>query len=312
MRLSYILHLPLDWMLRGLARLPMGVLYFLADLLAWILHYVVRYRRAVVRDNLDKCFPDTDAKERCRVERDFYRNFSDSFVETIKLLHISDDEMRRRMVVENQEYADQLLKSGKSIVAYFSHCINWEWAAALPLWSPLDGDEKVKFGQVYRPLKNEWFDKLLLHIRSRFGNLNFPKHTVLRHLLTLRRDGVASMVGFMSDQKPSHGDPTYVTIFLNRPTAMITGTETLARKLHDAAVYMDIYRLRRGYYKVLVRPMTEDASTLEPMALTRMYTAMLQATIERDPALWLWSHKRWKHPVTLPDSQSLENKDGER
>lgn len=294
-------------MLKGLAHLPMRGLYILSDLLAWLLHYVLRYRCSVVRDNLAKCFPDLEIKERKRIERDFYRNFSDSLVETIKLLHISDEEMRTRMVVENQEYADQLLKSGRSIVAYFSHCFNWEWAAALPLWSGLDGEEKVRFGQVYRPLKNEWFDQLLLHIRSRFGNMNFPKHTVLRRLLMLRREGVASMVGFMSDQKPSHGDPTYVTIFLNRPTAMITGTETLARKLHDAAVYMDIYHLRRGYYKVVVKPMAEDVAAMEPMELTRMYTSMLQATIERDPALWLWSHKRWKHPIMLPDAQLLDN-----
>ena len=42
-------------------------------------------------------------------------------------------------------------------------------------------------------------------------------------LIRLRRDGMLNVTGFMSDQKPSHGDPALPLMFLNRPTAFITG-----------------------------------------------------------------------------------------
>ena len=63
------------------------------------------------------------------------------------------------------------------------------------------------------------------------------KRTVFRDLLLLSREGVPTVTGFMSDQKPSKGDNTHVLTFLNHPTAVITGTEALGRKLKMAAVY---------------------------------------------------------------------------
>lgn len=286
------------WLIAGVSRLPWGVLYALADVLAFVMHRLLRYRLKVVRKNLSESFPELSSGELKVIERDFYRNFGDYIVETIKLEHVTDEEMRRRMAFENVGMVDDLLGSHRSITCYFAHCGNWEWVPSITLWSALSSAADVRFCQVYRPLKNKWFDALFLKLRSRFGSLSFPKRTVFRDLLLMKRDGIASITGFMSDQKPSHGDPTCVVDFLNHRTAMITGTETVARKLGDAAMYMDMYKISRGHYKVVMRMIAEDASSLEPMELTRRYAQMLEETIRRNPAIWLWSHKRWKNPVT--------------
>lgn len=306
--LSRIAHAPLSWMLHGVARLPFGVIYALSDAMRFIVHRVVRYRLDIVRDNLCQCYPDRDDAWLRATENEFYRNFCDNFFETVKLLHISDEEMRRHMTFENIEASDAIQESGRSVVAYFSHCGNWEWATSITLWSRTAGRPGFEYAQVYRPLKNRWFDALFLKLRSRFHSLSFKKRNVLRDLLRLRAEKTVSMTGFMSDQKPSHGDPTYVTEFLRRPTAMITGTETLARKLRFAAVYMDMYKLGRGQYKVVIRPIADDCSQLEPMEITSRYAAMLQETIDRNPAIWLWTHKRWKNPVTLTTTPESDPK----
>lgn len=292
----------ITWLFKVFARLPLGALYAIADILAWVMHRLVRYRLNVVRSNLSACFPNLSQDELRRIERDFYRNFADYFVETLKLLHVSDSEMRRRMEFENIELVDRLLDEEKSIVAYFSHCGNWEWAPSITLWSRHASSDNVRFAQVYRPLKNKWADKFFLKLRSRFGSHSFPKRSVFRDLIEMRRDKINYITGFMSDQKPSHGDPTLVLEFLNRPTAMITGTETLARKLDTAVIYFDMYKLSRGHYKIVLRPICESASAQPQGSLTRRYAELLADTIERNPAIWLWSHKRWKKPVTLPES----------
>ena len=288
--------------LKAVAHMPLWLLYRLSDI-AWpILYYLVGYRRKVVKSNLASSFPEKTDRERARIARRFYRNFIDSFVETIKLLHISDDEIRRRMTFEGTDISDRYLAQGRPVVAYFSHCGNWEWAPSLTLWSRLRGNDNVTFCQIYRPLRNEWMNSLMLLIRSRFGSVSLPKRTAFLDLLRYRKQGIATMTGFMSDQKPSHGDTIHVVRFLNHPTAIITGTETVARRLDAAVVYWDMRKVCRGHYSIRTVLITDTPTQLPEYAITDRYASLLQQTIKADPAIWLWSHKRWKHPVTFADN----------
>ncbi|MDE6854102.1 MAG: lysophospholipid acyltransferase family protein [Muribaculaceae bacterium] len=287
------------------ALLPLSVLYVIADVLYFLIYHVVRYRRALVHRNLAACFPNLSEADRRCVERRFYHNFADYVVETVKLLHISDAEMKRRMTFENFELIDRLVAEGRSVVVYFSHTGNWEWAPSMTLRSARRPGDGVEYCQVYRPLRNRTFDRLMLGLRSRFGSLSFAKSAVLRDLIRMKKDGVVSVTGFMSDQKPSHGDPTVVTTFLGRPTAFISGTETLARKLGYAVVYWDTEKLSRGRYRLTCRLMAENAADCEPHRLTLMYASLLQNTILRNPAIWLWTHNRWKNPVNLDKLELL-------
>lgn len=284
--------------LSAFAYLPLRAMYVLSDIAFLLVYYVARYRRRVVDDNLAQCFPDMDQKARAAIRQQFYRNFCDTFVEAVKLLHISDDEICRRMQFENTALIDELLSQGKSVAVYFSHCGNWEWAPSVTLHTT--HHQGVEYCQVYRPLRNHAFDALMLRIRSRFGSLSFAKATVFRDLVHLKRDNVLTVTGFMSDQKPSHNDPTVVTMFLNRPTAFISGTETLARRMGLAAIYWDMEKTARGHYRITCRLLDDGTHAGDPGTLTRNYAAMLQDTITRNPAIWLWTHKRWKIPVTMP------------
>lgn len=293
--LKKVAHILLKLQLWAWAIQPLWLLYLYSDVLAWVLHRLVRYRLKTVRRNLAASFPEKSAKELRHIESRFYHNFADNLMETVKLLHISDRQMSRRMEFEGIELVDELLGSGRSIVAYFSHCGNWEWAPSITLHSRHATDPKVAYCQIYRPLKDTWFDALMLHIRSRFGSLSIPKRTALRHLLMMKRDGITTITGFMSDQKPSHGDEHHYIDFLNHRTAMITGTEQLARRMDMAVVYWDMYKLSRGHYKIKMRLMCESAAATAPGELTDHYASMLETTIRRDPSIWLWTHKRWKH-----------------
>ena len=284
---------------RMVAHLPLKVLYLFSDMLHILLYDLLRYRRKVVMKNLAEAFPDKSAREHKKICREFYRNFSDYIFETLKLAHISDSEMMERMEFENMDLLMNYMDSGRSVVAYFSHCFNWEWAPSVTLHYDHATDRRMEFCQVYRPLRNEAFDTLMLRLRSRFGSMSLKKRSVLRDLLRFRRDGVVTVTGFMSDQKPSHGDPIHVVEFLNHPTAVITGTETLASRLGMAAVYWDIAKISRGHYRITMRNLSEDVGKEEPMEVTHRYFDMLEQTIRRNPSNWLWTHKRWKHKVTL-------------
>lgn len=306
---------PLGWMVKALARLPFSVLYLLSDLSFPIVYYIARYRLKTVRGNLASCYPDKSQSQLRTIERKFYHNFCDYVVETLKLLHITDEQMLARMTFSNVEIIDDALAQERSVVCYFAHIGNWEYAPSIILHSRFKPHQGVEFCQIYRPLKNEWFDRLMLRIRGRFGAVSLQKRLAFLDLLRYRKQHVATVTGFMSDQKPSHGDPVHVVKFLNHPTAMITGTETVCRRMDSLPVYWYATKPSRGHYHIDVMPMTPDAEDTptaggdkSPYPLTDLYARMLQRNIDADPSLWLWSHKRWKNPVSFPQDTEPDKK----
>ena len=135
------------------------MLYLHADVIYFIVYFLIGYRKKEVRQNLAECFPDKSDEERKAIEKEFFRHFADYFVETIKLLHISDEAMRKRMVFKNAEIIDKAFDAGQSIVLYAAHYGNWEWVTSVTLWFDSERHRDAVQGQVYHPLENEWFDQ---------------------------------------------------------------------------------------------------------------------------------------------------------
>ena len=94
------------------ALLPMRALYVLSDILYVLIYKIAGYRVKVVRRNITASFPDKSKAEWRQLERRFYHHFADYIVETIKLAHISLDEIQQRAYLKNPELVDQLMEKG--------------------------------------------------------------------------------------------------------------------------------------------------------------------------------------------------------
>lgn len=282
------------WLLAGvftvLSWLPLRALYVLSDVLAWLVHSVVRYRRRVVRDNLASSFPDRGERWVRRTAREFYGWLCDYFVETVKLTTMSRAEMQRRMRFEGLEQVEADLAAGRSVTLYLGHYCNWEWVSSIPMHMSV----RAVFAQIYHPLENRAADRLFLKIRGRFGATSVSMDDTLPSLRAWQREGLPSVTGYIADQLPNYNGMHLWLDFMHHDTAVFTGAERLSRMLHTPVYYLDMSRPRRGYYECRVERMTEDAASLPRFELTRGYFSRLQATIERSPAWWLWSHRRWK------------------
>ena len=283
---------PLGLTLRAVAHLPLRVLFILSDLLYLLVYHVVRYRRHIVRKNLQNSFPHESEHYRRRIERRFYRHFCDYFFETIKLLHISDRQMRRRMQFVDAELLESVLNSGRSVIMMLGHYGNWEYISSISLWVDTPN---ARLGQIYRPLKNKWFDRLFLEIRSRFGLTCIPKANTLRDLLSVRASGRQSGTGFIADQTPSPANIHHWITFLNQDTPVLTGGETIAKKLDMAVMYFDVEKIKRGYYRATIKKIELDPRSCLDFEITDRYMALMEETIRRAPEYWLWTHNRWKH-----------------
>ena len=273
-----------------LSWLPLSVHYVLSDLLYLIIYRLVGYRRKLVRRHLADSFPEKGEQERRRIERDFYHWFCDYLVETVKLLTISREELRRRMVFRGTETIDQVIADGQSCAVYLGHYCNWEWITSLPLWvSP-----QAQCGQIYHVLENKEFDRLFLTLRQRMGAVCIPMAETLRRLIQYRQQGQQVVIGYISDQVPFWNNIHHWCQFLNHDTPVLTGTERLARQTGHAVFYLDVRRLRRGYYEAEFRLITREPKQLGEYELTDIYFRELEASIRRDPSCYLWTHNRWK------------------
>ena len=287
MRLLYYVIYSL-WFLLSL--LPLRIHYMLSDLLYLIIYRLIHYRVAVVRKNIQESFPEKDADEQLAIERGFYHWFCDYLAESVKLLTMSRSQMRRRMVFKGTDVVDEVVRNGQSCAVYLGHYCNWEWITSLPLWVT----PEAQCGQIYHVLENQEFDKLFLKLRQRWGAVCIPMAETLRRLIQYRQANQPVVIGYIGDQVPFWNNIHHWCQFLNHDTPVLTGTERLARQTGQAAFYLDVRRLRRGYYEADFKLITREPKQLAEFELTDIYFRMLEESIRRDPACYLWSHNRWK------------------
>ncbi len=276
---------------RTLSLLPLGVLYVLSDFEYLMVYRLVGYRRKIVRSNLTTSFPDKSEAEIREIERAFYHWFCDYFFEAVKLLTISDAELRRRFQVYGSEEVETRFQRGQNVAAILGHYCNWEWLSCVGINLP---PERIT-GLIYHPLYNKAFDYLFRRIRSHEKNgVPIPKNEILRYLVDYKRKGIMSIFGYISDQGPKWENIHLWLPFLRHDTPVFTGGEKIMRKMNDAVFYVEMARPRRGYYTATYRLITDDPATLPEHEVTRRFFKMLEDTIRRDPRYYLWTHNRWK------------------
>lgn len=282
--IAYYAALPLLYLL---AWLPMPVLYTIGDGLSFVLFRVVGYRRAVVRYNLANSFPELSPRERLRIERGFYRWFGELVVETLKTLSISPALTRDLVHTEGEEVLRKYHEARRSIIIVMGHWGNWELGGA-------------RFSQIglhrlfviYHPLHDPRFNALIIHMRTRLGNGLYPMAEASRCMIRDRDQLTAT--AFIADQTPAP-EHAYWTTFLNQDTPVFRGTETIARKLGYPVIYLGIDRPRRGHYHMRFELLEAEPGRTAEGEVSERHTRRLEQDIRSRPAIWLWTHRRWKH-----------------
>lgn len=294
-KVKYMLYLclfvPLAW-------LPLRALYLLSDVMYCVFRHLLHYRIKVVRDNLATSFPEKSPAQLAKIERGFYHQLCDNIVETIKLLHISNRAIDKRVKVVNARLVTEAADAGEPVFLYLGHYCNWEWVPAITHHF----NRPQVTAQIYKPLRDKAFDRLLQRVRSRFHALNIPQHSALRTLFNLRRSDGTFIVGILDDHSPNHNRSHHYMTFLNHPGTIINvGAEEIGRRLGARYLYLDVEKTSRGHYTLTFRPIDTTGES-DDYPVSRRYMQMLEATIRRQPPYWLWSHKRWRY--TAPPAES--------
>ncbi len=284
--LYYLVLLPLSY-------LPLGVLYGIGAGLNWLNRTFIHYREKVVRDNLRRSFPEYSAEQVERTLRDAYDYFFDSIAESIKLFSISEAAAVRRCRVLNPEAVDHLRRAGRSYIAYGGHYANWEMAG-MGFPSQLAG-----FGlmAIYSPLKNPAMDTLIKGNRGRMGVDIISRRRLQEYYDHPPERPMVEF--FVADQSPSNDrwEKLHWTKFLDQTTGFLAGPERYAVRYDRPVYYMSLRRQSRGHYTAKLIRITDDPRSTPPGFITEAFARRLEHEIRREPAPWLWSHRRWKRRV---------------
>lgn len=254
----------------------------------YIVYYVVGYRKKVVFDNLKNSFPEKSDSEIKSIAKDFYRNLMDVVLETVKLMTISEDELVKRVYIENPETINKFYLQGQSVVVLTSHHCNWEWltaSATIQLKHAVDA--------VYLRLNNPFSDQLMMDMRSRFGANLIEKKDVFKSLIT--RKNIVRIVAMVGDQAPAHDANVLWTDFLHQTTNFFTGAERIATKLDLPVLYVEMRRVKRGHYAIHFEVLSSAPKSTAHHEITTRFIKAMENTIQEHPSDWLWSHKRWKY-----------------
>lgn len=269
--------------------LPLRILYIFSDLLFVIAYYLVKYRRKVVSENLRQSFPEKSRDELRRIERNFYRYLTDYFIESIYVVNMSIDECQRRYKFINPEVMNDCYMDGRDVIVGAAHYGNWEWATCSTAIL------KYKCMGIYRPLRNKLFDKLFIYIRSKFNSYPVPIKESLRELVQTRKENIRFGLYLIADQRPIREDLGFWIKFLNQDTPVITGIDRLSRKFNTHVFYLNVKRIKRGYYTVSFDLITDDPTSEKRYSIAEKFMSKVEESIISQPEYWFWSHRRWRY-----------------
>lgn len=269
--------------------LPFPILYLFSDFIFVMVYYVIGYRKKVVTENLSKSFPQKSKKEIVKIREKFYHYLCDMSLEVLKTLSISSTSMVKHCSLDEKSILlmKQLYEGKKNCILVLGHIGNWEWGG-----NTFSLTCRQQLYVIYHPLENKYFNTFFIGMRTRFNTKLIEMKNTFRVMNENKNE--INATAFIADQTPSLAN-AYWTTFLNQDTPVFWGTERIARKLNYPIVFVNMQRIKRGYYKMTAEMICENPSLTSDGEISELHTKKLEEYILKEPETWLWSHRRWKH-----------------
>jgi KDO2-lipid IV(A) lauroyltransferase len=228
----------------------------------------------------------------------------DMFLEMIKSISISEEQLKARFTFTNLEEVLRVRQTGKSCILMCGHYASYEWSNAMQLY-----EIGYKGMGIYKKVKNPYFDKLIKDIRARYDAELITTREATKVISSYEEQGIRAMYAMVADQSPRLERANYWTEFLGHRVPVFMGSEKLARNLDMAVMYLQVKKIKRGYYRATLIPITTSPKQEPEFKITNTYLNLLEEQIQERPELYLWTHKRWKHRnAPIPQDATVINR----
>lgn len=282
----YLIVYPFLWCI---SMLPFRALYLFSDFVYLIVYYVIGYRKQTVRENIALALPHLSQEERLNIEKKSFRHLCDMFLEMIKTMTISRKEISERFTFINLEVFKKLEAKEKSIAMMMAHYASYEWAISMNTHSTYHGYA------IYKKLANPYFDALVRKIRSKFKATLITTKETVPFIIKNKKNNLLSIFGFASDQSPKVESAFHWQKFMGIEVPVHTGAEMLSKKYDMNIIFLQVKKVKRGYYEASFEILSENVHEVPDYQITDKFLKLVEQQIYEAPEYYLWTHNRWKH-----------------
>ncbi len=266
--------------------LPLGVQAALGRMLGRLLHALAGSRRRIALRNVELCLPEQPLEARRALVREHFQWLGRSLVERGLLWYASPKRLRRLIHVEGDVTLAE--RSERPVMWLVPHFMALDVAGASVLLF-----QKRKGISIYQAQSNPVMDAALRRGRLRLGNAEiFSRDDAAKPLLRAIRRGDAFFN--LPDMDFGERDAAFVPFF-GVPAATLLAPSRLAKAMNMVVQPVIAEMLPGGQgYRVTFQDPWPDFPTADPVADTAAVNRWIEAEIRRNPAQYLWVHRRFK------------------
>ena len=256
-----------------------------------LLYHLWKSRRSIAVENLRAAVlrgavridftPET-------VIRQNFKNLGRSFIEVVKIYYGFGEKIFRHVELRGTEHFRKAHARGRGVIFITGHCGNWELNA---LASSMN---LTRLNIVARAQNNPYLNWLVARTRKKYGNsVIYKKGALKKILLALKRN---EAVGILMDQSVISSEGV-VADFLGKKDFIMKTPAIIARKTGAPVLPAFIRRVDSGHCIEIYEEIALDTAEDYEQAVyndTVKFSGYIEDYIQKNPAEWLWMHRRWK------------------
>jgi len=279
-------------LLRIVCWLPHSAAMAIGRALGRLAHAVGAERRAIVRRNIELCFPELTIDQRNDLARKHFLALGMSMIEMGLSRWASDEHLVSMTTVEGVNHVLDAVNEGKAVILLSAHF------TSLEISSRVASLNLPPFDAVYRKNRKEFMTEIMRTGRERSVANTIEKRDIKEMVRSLR-DG--RIVWYAPDQSYNRKGSEVIKFF-GVPSMHTTATSTLARLGNAVVVPFFPRRLENGQYHLTFLPRFEDFPSDDPVADTEHYVKIVEERIRLCPEQYFWVHRKFKNlPETYQD-----------
>jgi len=269
--------------------IPKSLMRYILLILSKLVYFIdIRHKR-IAYINLDLAYQDTKTKaEKKQIVQKSYNNLLFNLYAFIDNQTSILEDMDKKVILKNESYILDAIKSDKKIILVTAHYGDWE--LAIPYVS-------LKFRPISiisKPIKNKYLNKMFQKVRHNHNLEMFEKHGAAKKMIKALKNG--RMVTMAIDQSVSE-TPTTVVDFFNHKVTQTDAPIRLASKLN--AVIIPFIFERNGFEQhraIFYKPIEvkKDIVDDEIIEYSQYISNIFETQIKKNPNDWFWQHRRFK------------------
>jgi len=287
------------WIGMGLLRLvcllPHRLALAIGRVIGRLAHAAGGSRRAVVRRNIELCFPDFTHQERDAITRRHFDALGMMIVEMGLGRWASSRHLQSITQLTGAEHVNNALASGKGVILLSAHFTTLEISGRVL------AEGIPPFDAVFRKNRSEFMTELQRSGREVAAETTIEKRDIKKMVKSLRG---SRPVWYAPDQSYNRKGSEIIEFF-GVPSMHTTATSTLARLGKAKVVPYFPRRLEDSTYELVLSPALENFPSDDPAEDARRYVRILEEQIRLCPEQYFWVHRKFKGlPEEYPDYYS--------